>query len=304
MKTTLVILFNHPFPANLPKLRAIYGQRFPDIVFVMPLVKVDDPDVVLSYRGSYDFHGLVVDALPTLRARDSDAFVFIQDDLLLNPELNASNIAEKLQLDRYDGAITNVETFWSDTSDWSWNSRVASRLLMSMDIVYGSGVERWERLLPPAEAAAEKLAKYGVEQLRPTNRQPWRNPLGQLKYRVRVALGRTRAEEIPYPLASGFSDFFAIRRDALDTAGHLLGIFAAMNLFVETAIPTALVLGCDKLACVERNGWRCDIDWTDRKTLLAQRAKLTDIYARFAPDMLYIHPVKLSAVDMPDGTAA
>ena len=47
---------------------------------------------------------------------------------------------------------------------------------------------------------------------------------------------------VNYPLALGYSDIFVVPHNSLDSICHFLGVFAAMNLFVEIAIPTAIML--------------------------------------------------------------
>src|SRR4051794_32900822 len=99
-RCTLVILFNHPFPKNIDKLRSIYGARFPDMLFLMPIVEVDDPSVITVFRGGYNFHGHIADAVDRIAARDSDLYLFCQDDLLLNPDLTPSTFWETVDFDR------------------------------------------------------------------------------------------------------------------------------------------------------------------------------------------------------------
>ena len=113
-----------------------------------------------------------------------------------------------------------------------------------------------------------------------------------LSYLFRHGLART----IPLPLVEGYSDFIVIPGAAWKYFAYLCGVFAAMNLWVDTAVATALVLSCLKIKTecdhnlhgVELWGsdqnkpeddFRCDFD-----------AFLTD----FPNNQLYLHPIKLS----------
>jgi hypothetical protein len=103
--------------------------------------------------------------------------------------------------------------------------------------------------------------------------------------------------ELPYPLAVAFSDFFALRSDALRPVAHYLGLFAAMDLFVEVAVATAMILGCRDLATLGDTRWRVEVDWTDRQELAKQAPMdLQAVYAKFDETLLYKHPVKLSSI--------
>ncbi len=294
-RCTLVILFNHPFPKNIDKLRSIYGARFHDMLFLMPLVRVDDPSVVTVYRGGFNFHGHVADAIDAIAARDSDLYLFCQDDLLLNPALTPSGFHDSVDFDRHDGFIPQPESFSGPgREDWPWNDRVLSRIAAPTSSLYGGGVEDFARHLPPLAEATERFARYGITARRYP--KPYSPGVGMAAFFRRLARS-PRAAALPYPLAVAFSDFFALRRDALRPVAHYLGLFAAMDLFVEVSVATAMILACRNLATLADTPWRVSIDWTDRKELLRQGATdLQTVYRNFDETLLYMHPVKLSAI--------
>lgn len=294
-RCTLVILFNHPFPKNINKLRAIYADRFDDIIFLMPVVEVDDPAVVTVYRGGFNFHGHVADSLEVLRARDSDLYLFCQDDLLLHPALTPDDFWRDAGFDRHDGFIPEPESFSGPgRENWPWNDRVLSRISDPTSLLYGGGVEAFTKHLPPADEARRRFERHGI--MASAYPKAWPNPdRGGL-------LGRTPRGTpgmLPYPLAVGFSDFFALRRDALPSVGRYLGLFAAMDLFVEVSIATAMILGCEALATLADTPWQVHIDWTDRETLARTAPRdLATVYDGFSETLLYTHPVKLSSIDI------
>lgn len=59
-----------------------------------------------------------------------------------------------------------------------------------------------------------------------------------------VTLGVNRGTKLKYPLFKAYSDFLIIDRASMKEFSRLSGVFAAMNIFVETAIPLAMVLAC------------------------------------------------------------
>lgn len=297
-RCTLVILFNHPFPKNIGKLRAIYGERFDDIVFLMPVIRVDDPAVITVYRGGFNFHGHVADALDALEARGSELYMFCQDDLLLHPALTPSSFWQNASFDQHDGFIPEPKSFSGPGhEDWFWNDRVLSRLAEPTSPLFGGGVEAFTRHLPGVDEARVRFARYNIDAM--VYPKPWPPKPGWAGLLGRAVKGKASPAPLPYPLAVAFSDFFALRRDALRPVGQYLGLFAAMDLFVEVSIPSAMILGCQNVATLGDTPWSVHIDWTDRNEL-ASRAPtdLETVYEGFGNSLLYTHPVKLSTLRM------
>lgn len=302
-RCTLVILFNHPFPKNISKLRAIYGERFDDIVFLMPVITVDDPSVITVYRGGFNFHGHVADALDALEARGSELYLFCQDDLLLHPALTPSSFWQIADFDQHDAFIPKPESFSGPGREgWYWNDRVLSRLAEPTSSLFGGGVEAFTRHLPGADEARARFARYGIDAT--IYPKPWPPKLGRASLFGRAVSGAAAPALLPYPFAVAFSDFFALRHDALRPVGQYFGLFAAMDLFVEVSVPSAMILGCQHLATLTDTPWSVHIDWTDREEL-ASRAPtdLQTVYAGFVESMLYTHPVKLSTLRIPSAAA-
>jgi hypothetical protein len=98
---------------------------------------------------------------------------------------------------------------------------------------------------------------------------------------------------------------------ALQAFCHYCGIFAAMNLWAETAVPTALALACARIKTELqpganwitglghlRNpaGWRGVELWGAATARFAEEHgyDLAQLHASFAERQLYIHPIKLS----------
>ena len=109
----LIIIFNHKYEHNFPLLRKIYSERFSRIYFICPFYEGTDKDVISIYESSYYFQGYVYQAHDFLMNLDVDLFLFIGDDLLLDPDINERNIYEKLNLehekrDLYIGSIYSL----------------------------------------------------------------------------------------------------------------------------------------------------------------------------------------------------
>ena len=171
--------------------------------------------------------------------------------------------------------------------------------------------------IPSAEEAATRFSALGISFPRPGPRT-----LKDFWYR-HVAIGRLsgwayamglamRGAPADYPLLAGYSDFLVIPSNAIERFVHYCGVFAALNLFAEVAVPTALALSCDvvrtELALnhhfteveAPRNPstrWKGVEFWTESEMeayadLFA--GDLSDVLSGFPSDWLYCHPVKLS----------
>ncbi len=74
------------------------------------------------------------------------------------------------------------------------------------------------------------------------------------------------------------------------------GAFAATNLFVEIAIPTALVLAAPKIKTEKDTILKGTPFWGDEieKECQKYNYELTELLSKFPSGQLYHHPVKLS----------
>jgi hypothetical protein len=302
-RACLVILFNHAYPDNIPTLRRLYGRRFSRIVFLLPNRRVPDPACFTAYRGSYTFHGLVADAREFLLAQDADAYVFAADDLILNPALTDDTVADSLRLGEHDGFVPEFKFLAgrrrvdeagrldreSPGRDWPWTRRALSRLDPRHPML-GSGVEGYLAELPDRETALRKFRQFGEPLLR-MEVPPW--PRKGLRRLLSWWEG-PKVHELPLPLAYGISDLFAVRRRCLDRLAHYLGVLASLDLFVEVAVPTALILATERVITAGEVGWQFSwapsswdsVDYTFRS--------LPDLESRYPASQLFVHPVKLS----------
>ena len=74
------------------------------------------------------------------------------------------------------------------------------------------------------------------------------------------------------------------------------GAFAATRLFVEMAIPTALVLSADYIKVNTDVKLKAGAMWTqeDMKILIPYEQNLEKLLTYFPSNKLYLHPIKLS----------
>lgn len=149
-----------------------------------------------------------------------------------------------------------------------------------------------------------RLLGCGLRAMRLT---PWQQQLLPPLRLVRFGLKRfsRNREELPietdqltYPTAYGYSDFLIIPRTTLADFCHYCGVFAAARQWVESAIPTALVLACSRIRTLKDIGWSAEdgvCDYKVRKKL-EQDSNLSYkvLLEKYPKDYLYVHPIKLS----------
>ncbi|MCR5671768.1 MAG: hypothetical protein K6G10_12245 [Butyrivibrio sp.] len=292
-KTALVIIFNHRFEQNLPALRKIYGDKFSELVFLMPFYTGSDPDVIPVYESSFCFNGFVTQARERLSKIDADFFLFVADDMLIDPAIDEWNAAKKLGIEEKEVYHTKIENLNSPGFyGWVW-----TRYIHNYFQVSGTN---WQTELMSREEAFSRFDDY----FGPVPRQ-WRGdlfdgcPVSEEEKRS-FAYGNQGSPDVVYPLARGYSDIFAIKKDRLNDIAHVLGIMAAMQFFVEIAIPTAFVLCVDKekIGTEETSEYQYSLPlWTvDEIQYLEESCgrNVTDLQSAFPENCLYIHPIKLS----------
>ena len=105
-----------------------------------------------------------------------------------------------------------------------------------------------------------------------------------------------------YPVVGSYSDIVIVPKTAIKTFCHYCGVFATNRLFVELAIPTALLLSCEEISTEPALGKRGSIYWTYipkeveqfEKDMKPYNNSLGRLMKEFPEDKLYIHPIKLS----------
>ena len=103
---------------------------------------------------------------------------------------------------------------------------------------------------------------------------------------------------INYPLVEGYSDFVIVPRSHIELFCHYCGIFAAMNLWVDAAVATSLLLCGSPIKTENESNYIGTEYWNNaaiRERLKSANNKLEEIEKLFKNNELYIHPIKLSA---------
>ncbi len=213
MKTALLVIYNHRYDKNIPRIEEMYRGRFTHVFHIVPFYDGGLPNVLPVYESSFRFQGYLSQACTHLRGKGFTHFFVVADDMLLNP-----------------------------------------------------------RLTDP-------------------------HPKFLLRY-----LRNLRRRRLSYPLVSGYSDLLILPAGVMDRFCLYCGVFAATGLFVELAIPTALVLASERILTAADTRLGGTPMWPDHKTKIhpadafhaAHRGNLAGLMEAFPRKALFLHPIKLS----------
>lgn len=312
----LIIIYNHRFDKNIARLEAMYAGRFSHIYHLVPFYDGDEKNVIPVYENSYFFQGYIAQGFKHFFKEEYEHYFFVADDMVLNPIINEQNYKTHLQLDAQTSFLPGLkphrnspyqnrpisfhelQNFWPRTQE-AYQYKVAKK-----------GVEATTEL-PTPEAAAAQFARHGFT-LQPLglwqiyghvhHPKPLVRSYKKIKSALKVAYHATRRlfgrekAALSYPLLGGYADIFVVSQQNVRKFCHYCGVFAATDLFVEVALPTAVVLSAEKLVTEADLTLQGKALWTSEE--LAELApfdyKLDLLLENFPAQYLYLHPVKLS----------
>ena len=328
----LLVLYNHNYESNIPRIEKLYKGRFSHIYHIMPFYTGDKENVIPVYESSFQFSGYITQAYATLKNLKTkfSHFCVIADDIILNPEINETNILEKLNLGKNSGYIDNLTPLTRDAlfggpGCWNWCysiflhfKRQANACEFSKHIpTFDQAVEYFKEKgisldNMPSEQDFSLASKY-VEQdagcyyiwhVKGTFEECKLNELKK-KHKRRYLLTKLFKTEIKpkkyppiYPLAYGCSDFIVIPDSSMKKFCHLCGVFAAARIFVECAIPTSMVMSVPDIKKFKDTKFKTCINLytaQERDELAnSYNYSLGVLFKNFPENCLFIHPVKLS----------
>jgi hypothetical protein len=333
----LIIVFNHKFDRNIEVLEKLYEPRFKHIYFLVPFYTGSNPRVIPVYESSYYFQSYFAQGYKAFYRPEFTHYLFVGDDLILNPAINEHNYAQLLHLDETTSYLPDLVPLHSSTltmtvddpyaveepapraaaADMAKDNRGAYWIHTHRGInFYGNRDGSEAKVeLPPKEEMLRRMAEYNLES-RPlsyfnvfgpltfpasirealeTSRKLWTYYVTWRRFKVP---GHPQQLQLEYPLVYSYSDIAVVAAPSIEKFCHLCGVFGAMGLFVEMAVPTALLLSGGRIltdADAPLRGralwhWTGAVDALEKKYSLDLNALLSDFPAR----QLYYHPIKLS----------
>ncbi|MDB5121063.1 MAG: hypothetical protein JWN56_2281 [Sphingobacteriales bacterium] len=311
-KVALLILFNHNYEANLPLLENIYSARFDNLFFIMPFYKGRKKNVINVHGNSFYFQGYIATALEVVKSEKYDHYIIIGDDLLLNPQIDQNNYSTFFKLNKETAFIPgpfllndpNVTSPCRPLAPyWAW-TRSAFNFKLNQ-----RGIEV-SKFLPSYDQALTLLKNHGFEfsAVMPYkmfySNKIWKSIFDRLfrnkpEYSLIELIYDIKNinKKIPYPVIGSYSDIIIIPHQNIVPFIRYCGIFSALNLFVEIALPTALAFSVDSIISEIDLNLKGITYWnSDDVTLFKEKynSSLSCLYENFPEHTLYIHPLKLS----------
>ncbi len=318
-KPVLVVIYNHKHPQNMPIINHIYRDRFSHIYHLMPFYqhpddengdKKEEQNIIPVYDNSFYFQGYVAQGFHHYYQEDAPHYIFIGDDLMLNPLINENNYADYFNLSENSGFMEDLIYLDRLFAPEAW-SGVAAGYEFNRDI---PGLEEIHELPSAAEAnnrfqsqglsainfnEKEKDIIPGIKLSNPLLHAHSNKSLKHLAIKIAQIRNKIKPYKLSYPLVRTAPDIFIVPSSTIHKFCYYCGIFAAANLHVEIAIPVAMVLVSDEIILekdiANKIGLNHNPSASEVGRILAQHGnRPKKLFHNWPSEYLYIHPVKLS----------
>ena len=290
-KTALLVIYNHRFDKNISRIKELYKDSFSHVYQLIPFYDGDEPNVIPVYDSSFYFQSFICQAYTHLKGKGFTHYFVVADDLILNPAINETNLWEVTGLPE-DACMLPKILELQDPQNKKWpHVKDATRYRVKQ-----KGLEV-ANILPSYQEAIEAFQFHGIST---KNVQQEANLHGLERIKKPSELAKLIPGNITlsYPLVGGYSDICLITEDCMQRFCSYCGAFAAGNLFVEIAIPTAMMLASKNISFIEDLKLKRGDMWTDEEKeakLGKFEFSLDKLIADFPSDTMYLHPIKLSA---------
>lgn len=286
-----MVVYNHRYDNNIPVVEDLYKKRFKHIFHIVPFYDGDIENVLPVYENSYYFQGYIAQAYQRIKHLGFTHFYVIADDLILNPAINENSLWTELGINENECfcpgflIMQRRQEYWSHAKD-AVEYKPTTR-----------GVEIM-KIIPSYEHAKKRFEKFGIPigklpmtilNIKPTSFKEKVFNMIRKKARIKNTLD--------YPLVGGYSDTFLVTADVMPRFVTLCGAFAATKLFVELAIPTAMVLSSDNIVKESETKLKGRAIWTiDELCAIENKYELNldKLLDSFPDQTMYLHPIKLS----------
>ncbi|MBC6988285.1 hypothetical protein [Hymenobacter sp. BT491] len=273
--------------------------------FLVPFYTGTKKNVIPVYESSHYFQGYIAQGFKHFYRPEFTHYFFVGDDLILTPAVNERNYQAVLGLDQNTSYIPEIITF-HNTGYWSrkhlsisfYDNRNGSEgrhelpapdealarfaehniTLGNLGYVDIFGKTKWQDLADSPAKAARNLYKYYWR---------WRHLKAPADNKVKL----------PYPVVFAYSDIAIVSAECIQRFSHLCGVLSAQGLFVEIALPTALLLSAKRIITNNDLPFKGVAMWTPEEVQAVSDRygySLKKLIAGFPEDVFYYHPIKLS----------
>lgn len=338
----LVIIYNNNFEQNIEKIEKIYKNRFNVLFHLMPGYNVKQhkengtyhDNVLPVYYDSKNFNGYIPQVKDVLLATNCDYYAFIADDVLLDPVLNQDNLIDALSLSKYAKDDNSQKTGYINEMYIIDNAELIEYVYGMQSICYISSEtysykHNYIKLLPSYDDACKRFLMHGLDpqqmcgtgfltflQNNFARFLNWQNYIDlktlylnidqYTKNQLHFIADNCNKNDVNrcYPAVHAFSDFFVVSRAAFEEFAYLCGVFAIIGIFVEAAIPTAMILCLDNISKFKDT---CYLKFDDgiyphgrqKYPAMYKNDFMKLVQNEFSTQnkQLFIHPVKLQQFD-------
>lgn len=301
MKIALFIIYNHRYDQNIPLLDKIYEGRFSNIYHIVPFYLGTAQNVIPVYESSFQFQGYISQAYQHIKYMGFTHVFIVADDMVINPKITETN------LHSFTGIDENC-CFIEGLIDLSKRSIFWDHAFQALEYnPKQSGVEVLD-ILPTYDDAVKSFNDYNISYknvnvkcLTESRVILFRKKKFHLFNEIfKSLLGKMPKQQeyaLKYPLCGGYSDILLLTSDILPTFCQYCGAFAASRLFVEIAVPTALLLSHAKIQTLKDIKLNKSFgEWTDGYNDLIKQFDYDykQLVCHYPTNCFYIHPIKLS----------
>ena len=278
-KPVLVVVYNHKYPQNVPIINQIYNNRFSRIYHLMPFYDKSmrndgDENIIPVYDNSLYFHGYMYQGLSSYYKPDASHYIFVADDMMLNPLINEDNYAKYFKLSRDAGFIHNLKLiedilFIKNGRNWlnAYRAYQFNRKQYGLEELkhlpsFAEALERIKksRLNPNIDDLNnydQNFSFFFQGESAMLTREGTKEVLVRWIRLIVRLINFIRPYKMSYPLIGGLSDIVIVPQFLINKFCHYCGIFAASNLFVEIAIPTVMILTHDNINLSNDLNYKC-----------------------------------------------
>lgn len=306
MKVALIVIYNHRYDKNIDIIETLYKNRFSNIYHLVPFYTGKKDNVIAVYENSLYFQGYVAQGLKSYFREEYKHYFFVADDMILNPDINENNYSDFFGLKDNSSFISEFFSLYK--KDWYWSHAIDAFTFQ----LTKRKVEAVKELPTFNEAEKKLLQNKAIDRvLKDEEPLKWEHLNGKPSLNLLRKEGRKRFSDwlrntirgrrysLSYPLVGSYADIFIVSSDNIKQFCHYCGVFAALDLFVEIALPTALALSAESVITEKELQYKGKPLWKEEEyeLLLPYKSNLKLLLEKFPENVLHIHPIKLSQWD-------
>lgn len=293
IKIALFILYNHHYTKNIDRTEELYKGKFSYVYHLIPFYSGDRENVIPVYESSIQFQSYIAQAYQKVKHLGFTHYFVVPDDMIINPNMNEDNLFEKTGIPEDSSYITDIRDFKTYKYKvplyekiMSWGTEVMN-ILPSKEDAYEILTEKGLHVLPSRRYAFLYLLHYLIKFDR-------RQVCHALNYLLR------KNQPYMYPALWSYSDILLIPSIFMEKFTTYSGCFAALNIFVEQAIPISLYLSSDKVVL----GSQLKLKQITQLYVLGKEGQksfedkyqfsLVKLIKEYPKDLFFVHPIKLS----------